>query len=86
MLQYVYVFCRKYAVVHWLKMLQNVIFGIQITPLFTFLKCLGMHFLDRKYAVVYWLKMLQYTRGTQREYSSKRLKHSIVKRMLVFKR
>ena len=29
---------------------------------------------------------LTYNRGTQREYSSKPLKHSIVKRILVFKR
>ena len=31
-------------------------------------------------------KQLQYFRGTQREYSSKPPKHSIVKRILVFKR
>ena len=59
-----YVFDRKYAIVHCLKMLRYVMFGIQITeitPLFICLKCLGMYFLDRKYAVAYWLKMLQYT-------------------------
>ena len=32
------------------------------------------------------LSLLRLSRGTQREYSSKPLKHSIVKRILVFKR
>ena len=42
MLQYVYVFGRKYAVVYWLKLLQYVMFGIQITPLFTGLRMFAL--------------------------------------------
>ena len=35
---------------------------------------------------LYFITYSRKDRGTQREYSSKPLKHSIVKRMLVFKR
>ena len=52
----------KYAVVHWLKMLQYVYFQVGNTPLFTdWLKMLEyVYVFDRKYAVVNWLKLLQY--------------------------
>ena len=45
-------------------------------------RCFGNIFMAR----IENLSSHRYLRGTQREYSSKPLKHSIVKRILVFKR